>query len=190
MTVAIHQPNFMPWCPFFQKMQAADVFVVLSHCQFEKNGYQNRFRLGDKWYTMSVRQGIESITAKQYINAPKDWARIKAMLPQCSDLLKAFDGCISESLMKTNTAIIRQIVQKMNIHTRIVPDFDTGLAATERLVALCKHYKADTYLSGISGKEYLDVSCFEREGIALAFQNEDQLDRRPILEVLRDHGKE
>ena len=45
MTITIHQPNFMPWYPFFEKIQQADIFVLLGHCQFEKNGFQNRFSI-------------------------------------------------------------------------------------------------------------------------------------------------
>jgi len=28
MIVTIHQPNFVPWYPFFQKIEQVDVFVV------------------------------------------------------------------------------------------------------------------------------------------------------------------
>ena len=58
MRLAIHQPNFMPWYPFFEKIKNCDKFIMLTHCQFEKNGYQNRFNLNDKWYTMSVKKGL------------------------------------------------------------------------------------------------------------------------------------
>ncbi len=56
MIISIHQPNFMPWNPFFEKIQQSDMFVCLTQCQFEKNGYQNRFNFNDKWYTMSVKK--------------------------------------------------------------------------------------------------------------------------------------
>ena len=59
MKIAIHQPNFMPWYPFFQKVESADIFVILSNCQFEKNNFQNRFNIDDRWYTMSTNKGLE-----------------------------------------------------------------------------------------------------------------------------------
>ena len=37
MILAIHQPNFFPWWPYFEKIEQADMFVFLTHCQFEKN---------------------------------------------------------------------------------------------------------------------------------------------------------
>ena len=40
MRVAIHQPNFFPWYPYFEKILRADIFVILQNCQFEKNNFQ------------------------------------------------------------------------------------------------------------------------------------------------------
>ena len=80
MVISIHQPNFMPWYPFFQKIQKCDKFVILTHCQFEKNGYQNRFNFNDDWYTMSVKKGLEPIKDKIYLNPKNDWDRIKNRL--------------------------------------------------------------------------------------------------------------
>ena len=68
MIVTIHQPNFIPWYPFFQKMEQADLFILLGHCQFEKNGFQNRFQLENTWNTLSVKKGKEPIVEKEYIN--------------------------------------------------------------------------------------------------------------------------
>jgi hypothetical protein len=94
MIVTIHQPNFMPWYPFFQKIQQADIFVLLGNCQFEKNGFQNRFNLDGRWNTMSVRKGIDNINKKQYIDPLKDWERIKNSLPKYKHILSEMDSLI------------------------------------------------------------------------------------------------
>ena len=36
MNVAIHQPNFVPWLGYFDRMIRADMFVLLDHVQFER----------------------------------------------------------------------------------------------------------------------------------------------------------
>ena len=77
MIVTIHQPNFMPWYPFFQKMKKADVFVILTQCQFEKNGFQNRFNHQGQWKTLSINKGLQPIVEKKYVNSARDWAKIK-----------------------------------------------------------------------------------------------------------------
>lgn len=184
MVVSIHQPNFFPWMPFFQKMEQSDVFVILSHCQFEKNGYQNRFKLGDKWHTMSVGRGLFDIKKKEYTAHFDDWKRIKTNLPQYN--LEEFNLLIERSLLGTNTSIITRIAYKLGISTdvEIVQDFETSLTGTERLVEICQQYDATKYLSGISGKKYLDLKLFEQAGIEVIFQNEIQMIKKPILEVI------
>ncbi len=184
MTVSIHQPNFMPWYPFFQKVESADVFILLSHCQFEKNGFQNRFNFDGKWYTMSTNKGLEPIYKKRYVNAASDWEKIKNSLIGYRKVLSIFDDCISESLVDTNTKIILKIAEMLNIPTRIVPDYETDLQSTKRLVRLCKDFNADKYISGISGKKYLDISLFEKEGIEVEYQEEKAMSKKAIIEIL------
>ena len=68
MKISIHQPNFVPWYPFFQKIKEADIFIILSNCQFEKNNYQNRFNIIDQWYTMRTKKGLDLIKNKVYVD--------------------------------------------------------------------------------------------------------------------------
>lgn len=188
MTIAIHQPNFFPWFPFFQKLKGADLFVMMSNCQYEKGGYQNRFYMDGAWHTMSTEKGMVSIREKNYLTPHTDWKKIKMSLPtHYSHVVARFDHCINESLERTNAAIIKQIVKTLGIETLIAPDFPTENKATERLVEICKRYNARTYLSGISGKDYLNLDLFKKEGIEVVFQKEEDMIKEPILETLQRH---
>ncbi len=185
MIISIHQPNFMPWFPFFQKIMASDRFIILSNCQFEKNNYQNRFNIGEKWNTMSVNSGIMNIIDKQYVNYDNDWRKIKTNLKDYSEELSLFDECISNDLNHTNISIIKKICELLEIKTEILYDYTTELKGTERLIDLVKHYEGDTYLSGISGGNYLDIKQFEENGIKLINQASDDMIRKPIIEILK-----
>jgi len=170
MIVTIHQPNFMPWYPFFQKIEQADIFVLLSHCQFEKNGFQNRFQLNNRWNTMSVKNKLEYINEKHYIDPKKDWERIKNSLPQYKNILTEIDPIISANLYQTNSSIIRYLIKKLNINTLVVEDYQTNLTSTARLVDICKRYDATTYLAGQGGKDYLNEELFNIENIRVIYQ--------------------
>lgn len=179
MTISIHQPNFCPWKPFFEKIEQADVFIILSHCQYEKGGYQSRFKVGDKWHGLSVNRGLEPIVDKQYVNLKADWKSLTNKFPK----LKVFDDCIiSDNLSQTNTAIIRKACKILGIKTQIVCDGPTELNGTERLVSLCARNGAKKYLSGISGLKYLDIAQFEKAGIEVVFQKIE--DKRPLIDLL------
>ena len=42
--------------------------------------------------------------------------------------------------------------------------------ADERLIGLCRRFNADVYLAGAGGRDYMDLSCWERAGIEVRFQ--------------------
>ena len=186
MIITIHQPNFFPYYPFFQKMEDANIFVILKHCQFEKNNFQNRFNKDDKWYTMSVNKGLDPIWTKTYLNPEKDWMRIKNMLPEYKNVLKIFDDCVDENLSRMNSNIIFRIRDILNIDTEIVFDYHTELKGTERLVDICLRNEATTYISGISGSKYLDLSQFDKNGIRVVFQDESKMIKKPIIDILKN----
>ena len=178
MTVSIHQPNFVPWKPFFDKIAQSDLFVILGHCQFEKNNYQNRFKVGDKWHTMSVASGNIPIVEKRYLNPQKDWKRITDRFYN----LNEFNDLISHDLWRTNCGIIVRACHHLKIKTPIRYDGPTDLKGTERLVDICVKHGATKYLSGQSGRKYLDLELFKTYNIEVIFQ--DNLDRRPLVEMI------
>ena len=183
MIVTIHQPNFVPWYPYFQKIEQADVFVLLGNCQFEKNGYQNRFYLKDKWNTLSVKKGLELINKNYYIDHIKDWSKIKDRLFEHRNVLSEMDNLITNNLYETNKNIILHLMNKLNIATSLVEDYPTNLNSTERLIDLCKKYNATTYLAGQGGKEYLNESLFEKENIKVIYQ--ENLNKIHTLEYIK-----
>jgi hypothetical protein len=178
MRIAIHQPNFCPTKGYFDKIAAVDLFIIMTHCQWEKGKYQNRFHVGKEWNTMSVNHGLEPINKKVYTNHEKDWKRITDRYPQ----LKTFDGYISKSLAGTNTLIIMDALDTFNIKTTINTDYETNLRGTDRLVDICKYYGATEYLSGKSGRKYLELEKFEQAGIKVSFQ--DNPDLTPLVNLI------
>ena len=171
MIVTIHQPNFIPWYPFFQKMEQADLFILLGNCQYEKNGYQNRFSLDGNWNTMSVVKGIDNIVDKKYSNHEFDWKKIKKRLWKYNNTLSEFDDYISDNLYQTNKNIITHLRDILNIKTPIVEDTPKELLSSERLLILCKEYNATHYLAGQGGKAYLNEELFKQEGIEVIYQD-------------------
>ena len=186
MIITIHQPNFVPWYPFFQKMEMADVFVFLTHCQYRKNYFQNRFNIGDTWHTMSVSKKVANMTDKQYMNPEKDWNRIKSNLPAYADILVLFDDCISDDLVETNTSIIIKIAELLKFDVEFQFDYKTELTSNERLIDLCLNFGADTYIAGTGSSDYMEVDLFEDNGISVEFQKEDDKIQKPILEILSE----
>ena len=168
-------------------MTAADIFVILRYCQFEKNNYQNRFFADGKWWTMRVSKKTERILDKRYLHRAEDWAKITKKYPVLKKVEPIIESDLSwmndySSLWKWNTHIIDVARELLGIKTKCLLDGETGLKGTDRLRFICQKFNADTYLSGPSGRNYLELDKFEKAGIKVEFF--EPTDKRPLCELL------
>lgn len=175
-----HQPNLCPYGGMLEKIEQADICVLLGYVQFNYQLYQNRFRADSNWFTMSVvrEHGFQLIRQKKYLNPDRDWSVIKRLWPK----LDIFDQHVSTNLWAMNTGIIEQSMKIFNIKTELVSDYETHLKSTDRLIDLCKTFGADRYLSGPSGKRYLNEEAFDMAGIQLKFH--EVTDKRPLVDMI------
>ena len=168
MRVGIHQPNFVPHFGFFYKMSMCDVFVILSQVQFEKNGFQNRYRFAkwpaDKWVTMPVNGGLEPIKDKRYTNGLR--------------------------LDEVNMQFITWAKEVLSIETRLVRDVVTNARSTQRLIDNLNYYGATTYVTNPSAKDkYLDEAALKAAGIDIEYSSHVN-ERKNILEMFEEYGIE
>ena len=58
MIVGIHQPAYLPWLGYFDRIRSVDLFIYLDTVQFQKGSFQNRNKVmtqtGSKWLTVPV----------------------------------------------------------------------------------------------------------------------------------------
>lgn len=189
MRVAIHQPQYLPWLGYFDKMDQVDSFVLLDDVQFKKNEWQNRNRIktaaGWQWLTVPVLHHSSQRISDVKINPTVSWARkhIQAVVSNYAsapffDLHRPFFEDVYarewDSLLELNLLTISYLVEALAIRTKLVLasslPLPAGVEATDRLVAICKALEADTYLSGAGGKGYLELTRFDEAGIRVHFQ--------------------
>lgn len=60
MILTVHQPEYLPYIGFFDRVSKADVFVILDNVQYQKKGFINRNKIktsdGWQWLTIPVKQ--------------------------------------------------------------------------------------------------------------------------------------
>jgi hypothetical protein len=182
-TVAIHQPQYLPWLPYLAKIEQADVFVWLDDTQYEKNGLQNRnqIRVGDaaRWLTVPVRARLgEAILEVR--TADDLWLRkhvetlrqsYPAARPQVDDLARNL-GAAGDRLLDVALASTRWLMNAFDIQTRCVLASSLGVPGrgAERLLGICAAVGADTYLSGNGARAYQRPSDFAEAGLNLTYQ--------------------
>lgn len=194
MILAAHQPHFMPWLGYFDKIRTADMFVVVDHVQFERQNFQNRTlimsRSGPYWLTVPLRQKSrgELIFEKEIANERQgriSWGgRLFETLRHAYAKAPYFDcyapfiqGALTQPwtrLADLNDTLLRFFLEELEITTPIVKSSTLqGVegARSEMIRTLCKVLGATTYLSGAGGsRAYLDVALLAREEIDVCWQ--------------------
>ena len=188
MIAAIHQPQFMPWLGYFDKMDQVDCFVLLDQVQFKKNEWQNRNRIrtaqGWQYLTVPVLHEFPQRLDQVRINNQTDWRRkhVQALethygkAPHYGRYAPLFLELLArdwERLSLLNEAVLSALAGAFGITTPIVraSQFEAREEQTGRLVDLCKAVGADCYLAGAGGRGYMNLEKFEAAGIAVEFQD-------------------
>ncbi len=185
-TVAVMQPYFLPHRPYYSLIRKADVFVILDDVQFCRGWQQrNRILLPDgrkRWITIPVhsdrpaRQRIDQVRIcrhepwadallAQVERAYRNHPGFDETFPELADLLSR----PGERLVDVTLPILRWSAARAAAPSGDWPlSSELGgraLQASERLLRLCRHFAATTYLSGPAARGYLDVELFRRNGI-------------------------
>ncbi|MFT5369822.1 MAG: hypothetical protein ACI8V2_004800 [Candidatus Latescibacterota bacterium] len=188
MIVAVHQPQYLPWLGYFEKIARADHFVLLDIVQYKKNEFQNRNKIktaqGWQWLTVPARYKFPMTIAEVPINNDIHWRNKhrQALVsnytktPFFSDYRSQFESLLDtewQQLTDINKATIDLIVRALGITTPIEDPkaWDLSDDPTGRLVDMCKHLNADTYLAGAGGHDYMDLAQFDAAGIRVEFQS-------------------
>ncbi len=190
MRVTIHQPEFAPWLGFFHKVAQADRLILLDDVQFRKNYFQNRNRIrtreGACWITVPVKSHPLSTPIHEIRIAgdahPPWWRRINQTLrhvyhhapyfdeifPEWSRLLEG----ASERLIHLNLPILLWMLKWFGLTQEVLlsSTLQTKSRGSQRIRDLCLAVGATTYVSGVSGRDYLDLEDFHRAGVRVEFQ--------------------
>jgi hypothetical protein len=188
MIIAVHQPQYLPWLGYFDKIDRADVFVLLDNVQFKKNEWQNRNRIktahGPQWLTVPVTYRFPQLICEVVINARERWQHKQRQTilsnyrkAPCWPILEPFYEDIFagewQTIADLNIHVVRELAAILGIATPIhvaseFPNFPAD--PDERLIAITSHFGADAYLAGSGGHDYMDVAKYDAAGIKVIFQ--------------------
>lgn len=191
MKVAIHQPHYMPWLGYFDKMAKADLFVILDDVQMNERSPIRRNMFIDAngkdfQLAVSTEKDNEKPIKNIKINYHNKWhEKHKGFLFANYKKHKYFDeiwetiailldGKI-DFILDLDMQIIFKIRDMLNINIPIV--YQSGLnynreaQKTDLNLSLCLAVGADVYLSGQGAKKYMITEEFVKKGVAVEFQD-------------------
>jgi len=191
MKIAIHQPLFIPWLGYFDKINKAAIFVFLDHVQYSKGGWINRNKI--KMANSEILLTIPVI--KKELNTPinaiqidynnKSWIRkhlntIKysyKKTPYFEEIYPILENSYlknQEYLSNFNEELIGKLCSYIGINTPIVRSSQLNVSGnkSQLLLNICKECNADTYIIGMGGNnDYMDYELFKHNNIKIQHQN-------------------
>lgn len=190
MILSAHQPAYLPWLGYFNRIARADIFVFLDAVQFEKNSFINRNRIrspqGPCWLTVPVKmKGHTTTTIKDVlIDNSQPWrnkhlraiemnynrsANFSTLYPKIRNLFEKDHAFIWELCWDQ----LQLWLEELGITTRIAMLSELPISSRKSALVLdlCKHFGADTYLSGALGRNYLDEKAFRLAGVSVSYQS-------------------
>jgi len=189
--IAILQPGYLPWLGFFEQMYMSDVFVIYDDVQYDKQGWRNRNRIktgnGVQWVTVPVNFKlrecplVNEVTIDNRINwRKKHFLSIKQSYSK-APFYKEYINIVEEAysrewqyLIDIDLYLIKKLANCLGMNNKKIvrsSSLDVRGERIERLITICKIFKADTFYEGSAGRNYIDEKRFEEYGIKVEFQD-------------------
>jgi WbqC-like protein family len=193
-----HQPNFAPGMSVVSKIAASDVVVWLDKVQITKGGFTNRNRLPDgAWLTVPVEKhcAFKPINQVRIGNPRGDWkSQMTGQIRRawgssdvvesvCSEIMRPYG-----LLVGLNAAVLQVLLADLAPDCRwawqshldaghavvaVSDDREELLPISDRLAMMTSEVGADIYLSGPSGRRYLDETPFLERGLQVEYWSWD-----------------
>jgi WbqC-like protein family len=190
-TMAMHQPNYVPWLGYFHKMASSDWFVHLDAVQYPRGqsfGARNRIKTpnGVAWLTIPVSRphGREGkVTYREISFAEPGWAdkHLKTVeasyrrAPYFDEVFRLFAAGLAagQTLVDVNLSLIESFADYVGISSKRVrlSELLSEFGQKNELIAeICHALGADAYLSGMGGgRDYTEASELARAGVELHY---------------------
>jgi len=191
MKACVHQPNFLPYLGFFNKIKHSDLFVIYDVAQYVRDRFDNRNRIkgvnGPVWLTvpLQVKDSFKKRFSEVKLPIDNSWRKKHLRsIEVCYSRTPYFQRVFPEIeriyltpydlLADLSWALIEFQMKALGLTTRVVKTsdlrLDLNLSSSEMLLQILQRVEADEYLAGPSGRNYMDLDLFTRAGIFVEFQ--------------------
>ena len=187
MKIAIHQPNYLPWIGFFDKLDQVDYFVLLDNAIHSKSGFvhRNKIKTPTDSFTLTVplknkESPINEILIANETNWNlKHWKAIEFNYKKSPYWHLYKDGFENIFLQKwpylsdLNITLIKHITFLLSIDTHLVKESDLNMNLgnrNTRNINIVSFLNGTIYISGEGARIYNDSQLFKEHNIELIYQ--------------------
>jgi len=191
-SIGIHQPNYLPWLGFFNKIVKSDSFIILDNVDLETNGAKAitsrtkiRSQEKEQWLTIPILKSSDKTIKNVQIDNSKPWKKkhLKTFyyeykkslfFQETYSFLESSFSFQTELLSEWNCFMIEEVLKHLKINKSIILASKMDLndeSRNGRIIEICKHQNAGTYISGAGGKKYHEEQLFNVENIEISYLN-------------------
>lgn len=193
-TVSIHQPNYMPWLGFFDKIAKSNTFVVFDNVQFPRGkqhfGHRNMIKSPNgegRWLTLpllgkSEMKNFNEIEinyngwVESHLNLIKSYYSKATYFKRYYGEMESILNGSYKNLSSLNVELIKFFLRCLEINTEIVLCSDTcpnEVLGGDRIMYLLKKLNATHYVSGTGpgSMRYINEQEFKDAGVELVWQH-------------------
>ena len=194
MLIAIHQPHYIPWLGYLDRMRKADLFIVLDHVQFERRNYQNRTTIRLEGEAKLLTVPVVQVSQKERIldkavdnseEGSRAWGpthfktlqyayrksrHFETYAPRLREILEAR----WDKLVDLDLAMLDFVRDAYEIRTPLKRSSQMKAegSRSDLLLNLCSEtLPGSTFLGGLGGsRKYLDHAAFAAANIGVEWQ--------------------
>jgi hypothetical protein len=181
------QPYFFPYIGYFQLLASADQIVFLDDVNFINKGWIHRNRVNVNGQDVMLTVPLVGKSQNKMINeipvlAEENWKKkllqtleqTYTKAPNLDTVLKVVTKTLEFSTIgEMNIAGIENCFKFAGIEIRFVKSSDInlpeGVKGTERIKAICRHFRATEYINPPGGRELYDKQEFLNSDLQLKF---------------------
>jgi hypothetical protein len=191
--VTIHQPAYLPWLGYFDKLLHADTFIFLDTVRLDRAGrnrFNNRNRIKgldgrEVWLTVPVKKAPEETPVQEIeVDNSQEWRDrhlrlIKMHYYKAPEFGVKFARLqklyYDETYVTLSDLCFKHLafwVKHLGLDLKMVRASQLPPAGVKSVMNLnlCQATGATDYISGPNGRDYLDLASFEAANVKVHYQ--------------------
>lgn len=189
-SLAILQPYFCPYLGYFQLINQVDRLVLYDNIEYSRRGWisRNQFILNSKERLFSiplkrasdysnindrVLAGSHEKSVKKILGQIESSYRTAPFFSEIFPVIRSVFMSAHVNLFYYNLHSITVFTKLLSINTEILKSsdlkIDHSLKSQSKVIRICQHLGADTYINPIGGVALYNKKVFEQNGLTLKF---------------------
>ena len=185
------QSCYLPWKGYFDFIKSVDIFILADDELYSHSGFRNRNLLrtphGTEWITLPVHATTQTriadvpVADHNIVWRRRHARQIRSRLGTTScfsdleDILAFYTRNCSDMLSDINQELLRIICQMLEIKTPVESWKDKPVQErkTEKIIRLLEEYDCNTYVTGPSAMNYIDIDALRVKNLHLEIKSYD-----------------